>query len=391
MRDLFEPSNGHLVLIPRLVYAGLIRVQGTDYLGFRLMAALAVVLLVWALYLYARPRVGSVVALAPCLPLLLFGSSAGHVLVGNGFTVLFALSCGLAAFAIISDERRSAPWIACALLCLGVATYSVALPFVAGVAVYLVAQRRWEHLWVPAVPVVLYAAWWIWATSTSTSAESAVAVENLLVTPAWLFQLLGYALAGISGLAYDFGGGQTRTAVAVALAVVAICAYVKWLRSGRMAPGAAGALATFIALSAISVLVASFIRDPSDDRYLYPAAIVAVVVAVEAVAGRRLSTDVVVGLYVVAIVGLAANVLLLTHAADLQRDTTGPGMRTALGALELSQPNTNSDFIPKSVEGEDSLSVLPLAWDGKTIDGNPTEEYLSDSRAWIDRRFRGNN
>ena len=136
-------------MVTRLVYAALVEIQGTDYLAFRLLSALTVILLTWTVYLYARPRVGGALALAPCLPLLVFGSSAGHVLVGNGFTVLLAVSCGLGAFALVTRGGARA-LAACALLCLGVATFSVALAFLVGVAIYLIPQRDWRRLWIPA-------------------------------------------------------------------------------------------------------------------------------------------------------------------------------------------------------------------------------------------------
>ena len=72
------------------------------------------------------------------------------------------------------------------------------------------------------MPALLYVIWWFWATSAISSSDSTIAVENLLALPAWMFQLLGYALAAFSGLAYDFGGGEILPALAIALAVAGI-------------------------------------------------------------------------------------------------------------------------------------------------------------------------
>ena len=377
LRDALEPSNGHLVAVTRLVYAGLVEIQGTDYLAFRLLAAFSVLLITWVVYLYARPRVGPALALAPCLPLLVFGSSAGHVLVGNGFTILFALSCGLGAFALAIDGRRGAAIASCALLCIGIATYSVALAFVVGVAVYLVVRRDWRRLWVPGVPAVLYLIWWLWATSSVSSSDSAVAVENLLALPAWMFQLLGYALAAISGLGYDFGGGQILPALATTLAVAAVLGGVWWLHSHSVAPTALAAFATFVALSALAVLVASFIRAPDDSRYLYPAAVAVLAIVVETIRGRRPSPAVLVGVYSIVVVGAAANLLQLSNEGRVQRDTTTPGLRAALGGLELSQPSTDPAFDPQTSAGADAFSAIALAWD---LSRSPTANYLEVTR-----------
>jgi hypothetical protein len=379
LRDLLEPSNGHLILVSRLVYAGILDIQGTDYFVFRMLAALCVILITWVFYLYARPRVGPVVALAPCIPLLVFGSSAGHVLVGNGFTVLLALSCGLAAFALMAGDRPFAPMVACVLLCLGVATFSVALAFVVGVAVLIAAQRAWRRLWVPAIPAVLYFAWWLWASTsgTTSSSDDVIALDNLLVLPAWLFQLLGYTLAAFSGLAGGWGSEEFRPALAAALAVVGVGAYVWWLKDARPTPAAVGALATFVALSALGVLVASFIREPDDTRYLYPATIAVLAILVEALAGRRLPSRTVIGLYVVVAVSAAANILQLTNLSDFQRANSTPGLRAALGALELSTPSTDPNFAPEEFEGEGDVTAVTLAWDNGVFKESPTADYLS--------------
>ncbi len=75
-------------------------------------------------------------ALAPCLVLLVFGSDSLHVLTGNGFTVVGALGCGIGALLALERDDRGGDLGACALLCLGLATYTVALAFVAAIGVY---------------------------------------------------------------------------------------------------------------------------------------------------------------------------------------------------------------------------------------------------------------
>ena len=239
-------------MVTRLVYAALIEIQGTDY--FASPAALGLdrdPAHLDALYLYARPAGRRGPGAGPCLPLLAFGSSAGHVLVGNGFTVLLAVSCGLGAFALVTRERRSGSLAACALLCLGVATFSVALAFLAGVAIYLIAERDWRRLWIPAAPAFLDLVVVVLGDERGfQQRQHDRASKTCWRCRAWMFQLLGYALAAVSGLAYDFGGGEVLPALATTLAVAGIALGVWWLRSNRAQPRA-GPLrfATFVALS----------------------------------------------------------------------------------------------------------------------------------------------
>ena len=44
LRGAIEPYNGHLILVPRLVYSAILNLSGVDYLPFRLLASGAVVL-----------------------------------------------------------------------------------------------------------------------------------------------------------------------------------------------------------------------------------------------------------------------------------------------------------------------------------------------------------
>ena len=55
------------------------------------------------LFVYCKRRVGGLAALAPCLVLLVFGSDPLHALLGNGFTVVGSLGCGIGA--LLAVER----------------------------------------------------------------------------------------------------------------------------------------------------------------------------------------------------------------------------------------------------------------------------------------------
>ena len=157
-----EPHNGHFIFTTRVAYWAILELFGTDYLAFRLLT-LATVVLTAALFLaYAGRRIGKLPALALALLLLFFGSHPSHVMNGNGFTVLFAIACGLAALLLLERNDRGGDIGACALLCLGVATYTTGLPFVAGAAVaILLRDERWRRIWIVAVPVAIYFAWWL--------------------------------------------------------------------------------------------------------------------------------------------------------------------------------------------------------------------------------------
>ena len=377
LRDPLEPYNGHLVLTSRLVYAALLDLQGTDYIVFRGLAAASVALLAVLAYAYARPAVGSRVALAPAVALLVFGAAGIHVLAGNGFTVVSALCCGLGALLALRREDRVGDAIACVLLCLGVLTYTVALPFVAGAAVgVLLGRDGWKRAWVPLVPAVIYGAWFLWSLGQVRGADSEVSLWNLLTLPAWVFQSVAAVLQALAGLDYAFTGvGQAGTGIGALLAVAALAGLGWRLARGPMSAGLAVGLAVLLALMAIQALAAGFLRTPGIDRYLYPTAVAVFVVAVEAARGWRPGRRALIAVWAITAISVGANVSLLREFGQEYR-AVAQGVRATLSGVELAGSEVDPDFDPGAV---DSRSPLAFTWGSPVIDGSPTEAYLTAS------------
>ncbi|MGH2961466.1 MAG: hypothetical protein ACRDL3_04630, partial [Solirubrobacterales bacterium] len=206
---VFEPYIGHLIGTSRIVYAAALNVfGGADYLPFRVLTAGVVLLTAGLFFVFAKRRVGALVALAPTLVLLFYGSDSLHVLSGNGLTVLLSVAAGVGALIALDRGRPRSDLGACLLLCLAVGSYSVGLPFVAGAAVLiLLGPDRRRRAWVFVLPALLYVAWWAWANAGAESTtESNVAISNLLLAPDWALNSLASIGAAVTGLGYAFGG-----------------------------------------------------------------------------------------------------------------------------------------------------------------------------------------
>src|SRR5919106_3552379 len=122
---LFEPHNGHLVAGSRLIYKVGFEIFGTDYAGLRAFTVACVLILALVTFAYVKRRVGATVALAPALILLFFGTDYPHVLQGNGFGITIALSAGVGALLALERRDTTGDVLACALLCLGLAFYTI--------------------------------------------------------------------------------------------------------------------------------------------------------------------------------------------------------------------------------------------------------------------------
>ncbi len=374
LRDALTPYNGHLILTSRVLYKGVLATVGSDYLTFRLLVTATVLLASGLIYIYARRRIGAWAALAPSLVLLVFGADIVHVLAGNGITVLGALCCGLGALLALDREDRAGDIAACILLCLGVATFTVALAFVVGACVLILAgEDRWRRIWVALVPLCLYAAWWLWALQFPSSSEGLLTWSNLLLAPAWAFQSLAAALGALTGLDYSLtrasGGGIHAAGTALALAAVVGLA---WRMRRSIPAGLLVAIATGLALAAIEVTARGALT-PSTPRLLYPAAFVAIMIGVEAARGFHWSRRGLVVLFLVAAVGVTINIALLRENSALQR-LFAAGLRQDLAGLELAA-SAAPGFDPGTVLGGQSQLAIPFA-EASLLRSSPARSYL---------------
>ncbi len=370
-----EPHSGHLVLVSHLLYKLILETIGSDYLTFRLLTLFTVYLSVALLFVYARRRVGPWVALAPCLVLLFFGSDTGHILQGNGFTIMLAVACGL--LALLALERRSTfgDVVACFALCLGVITYTVALPFVVGAAAaILFTDRRWRRIWVVAIPVLVYLAWRVWILTEGLEvSRGGLSPTYIALLPAWTFQSLSGILNALSGLHYNFSGGG-------------------WLPPGAMA-GPAMALAFVVAIGwrisrgglstwfwvAITIAVAMFasqvlswipeVREPGTSRYLYPGAFVVILIMIEAARGYGISRTAFISIWAVALTGFLTNAAIIENSGSSLRERAG-GVKLEVTAANLI--NSAAPFLP----GPGAIPLADLvSQPGISIIGPAEQEY----------------
>jgi hypothetical protein len=379
--EAIHPHVGHLVLTTRVVYKALFEVFGASYLPFRLLGVATVLLTVGLLFVYLRRRVSPYVALAPCLVLLVFGSDVLHVLVGNAFGVLFAVSCGLAALLALEREDRRGDVAATVLLCLGVLTYTVALAFLAGAAILVLTQRRpSRRAWIFVIPILLYGAWFVWAATLASGPDSETTFSNILLLPSWAVQSLGAVLAALSGFDYAFEGSSAGIGVGPSLAILALVGVGARLGRGSLPASCWAAIAVLVALWGLGVLAAGGNRAPETPRYLFPAAVVVLMVAGGCLAGRRHPRSALVGLYAVAACGVAVNLFLLHDEGTKLRSAYAVQVKAAFAALDIAGDSARRNFDPPPVPGGQGViegqSPLKFPFGLTSIfDGEPVAAY----------------
>jgi len=337
LASYLDPHNGHLTLFPVIVYKLLLAIVGMRH--YWLYQAIEVSLHMLCgvlLYVLARRRLGPWLALAPAVLLLFMGSAYQDLLWPFQIAFLASMAGGLGALGFL--DRGAGPRAdagACALLLWSLSASSVGIPFLAAVAVLLIAQHAnpWRA-WVVVVPAVLYTLWYLgWGTSESPTSQS------LLGSTEYVADAAAGAVAGIAGLADSWGPP---------LAVATLIALLVRVRGRHAAPApmliaaAIGGLA-FWWLAAIA---RGDLTQPDSSRYLYVGAAFILLIASEAAAGAkpsRIELAGIAGLVVIAVVG---NVSLLRGAERSYR-SADESVQASLEAVQVAAPVVSPTFVPE--------------------------------------------
>jgi hypothetical protein len=315
--------NQHLLAVPIALYQLLFATVGlAHYWVFRLFLTLAHVACVAAVFAYARRRIGWA-ALPLTLPLLLLGSGFEYVMepVNFGFVTSIALSvCAL--LALDRDDRRGDA-LACASLVVALACSELALVFAVGILVeFLWGHRRLDRVWIPAVPLVLYAAWWLGYH------EPSMWRHNLTAVPSFAPDLAAGAVGGLPGLGIDWG----RPLLLVGVVVLGR----RLIRPGALTPRLAGLL---VAIGSFWLLVAlgrAQLAPASAGQYVYTGVVLIVLILAEALREVHVSPRALGIAGVVALFALVGNIRLLTDNENSLR-TASRIVPAELGALQVAR------------------------------------------------------
>ncbi len=339
----FAPHNGHLVLGGRLVFELLFRVAGTDYLVFRLAEVVGILVSVALFFALARRRAGPAIALAFSISLLFLGYANETFLWPFNLHTVYSLALGLGALLALERDDRRGDVAACLLLTLSVATLEVGLAFAVGIAVsVLLRADRVRRLWIFAVPIALYAAWWLWARRFG---QLETELANIHLIPRAVLEGSASVAGSLTGLNPTGSGapaGQTTvTTAGVVLAAVAVLALGLRLRRGGVPPTLWVSLAILLTYWA---QIAMGGREADSARYVLVGATMALLVAADAVRGLRLRPVVVGAVFVVVALALPANVAKLKDGRDAMLPEADAN-RTEYAMLDLVRAHVDPAFV----------------------------------------------
>lgn len=350
LETLFKPQNGHLIVIPLLIYKGLFATVGAgSHLPFQIATVvlhLAVALLFFQLI---RSRVSLAVAVGLTVLVALFGAGWDTVMGAYELPNLTGMAAGLGCLLALERRRPFADAAASLLLAIALASFSIGIAFGLGalLSILLGGRAQWRRAWIVVLPFALYGAWFVWARKFGQSEITAEALGGLF---SGIADQVAAICAGITGLFRAPGSAELATLVALrpewGYVLAPILAGLTVLHVRRRPPRSIrfwtilGTLLIYLALVAAGLDPA---RTPNASRYVYMGGILALLLVAELSRDVRWST--VTG----TIATLALTLALLANVSELRAggrlfEAEGATNRATLAALELSRQHVEPDF-----------------------------------------------
>jgi hypothetical protein len=347
---LLDPHARHLILGPALIYKAIQSTIGMESrVPYDIAAIAAFLASVVLLFIYIRRRVGDWVALAAVLPVLVMGTAYEDLLSAFQIGYFGAMAFGIAALLALERRGRHGDAIACAALVASLAFAEIALAFAVGVAVAIALQRGpWRRAWVPAVPLLLYAAWYpTFGQSGARLGPSGFSLHNVATSPPYILDGFASSVGSLLGVGTPelFGGtGGLEWGRALLIALVAVA--VAWVLRSR-SPRLIWVLVPLaIALSFWFLTAANFTfgRAPYASRYQYVGAVFVLMIAAELGSGWRPGWRAVLATLAVGAVAAIGNLQTL-HRAYRTLSESSQVVRGGLAGLEIAADRVDPDLV----------------------------------------------
>jgi hypothetical protein len=215
------------------------------------------------------------------------------------------------------------------------------LPFVVGVAVMLLWRRpNRSRAWVFAVPLALYAAWWLWALKFDSS--TALDADNFWLIPAYSAEALAVVLGTLTGLGATISGEGLNPTIQIepgwgrVLALVAVVAFAFRLSRRRIPIALVATLAILVLFWTLAALSLGPDRQPDESRYILPGLVLVILVGANAVSGLRIPLAARVAIWVVALIAVSTGIRQIHDGALFLRDYSERARATATGLEEAA-------------------------------------------------------
>jgi uncharacterized membrane protein len=310
-----QPHNDHLSLVPVAIYRALFATAGLDHYGpYRVLVVAAHLGCVLLTFVYARRRVGDLVALLAAASLLMLGPAWQNILWPFQIGWLISVAAGVGTLLALDRRDRAGDITAAGLLAIALGSSGVGVPFAIGAVIEVLLTRPRAKLWIVAVPLLPYAVWWkLYEKSEWAQIGHASGVAHPLLDGIWRAPSFAVAsaastmssLAGLGGNTGKLAGGPGTFLTYGPVLLLAAAVLVGWRlhQLGRVPARVLTLGAIAVSFWVFTAITRGALGEPYTSRYLYVGGIVMLLLAVELLQGIRLTT---VALAVIGVAVLAA-------------------------------------------------------------------------------------
>jgi uncharacterized membrane protein len=347
---IMRPHGEHIVVLPVLIYKGLLATVGMDSaLPYRGVAIALLLLSAALLFVFLRRRVGDWPALAATTIVLFLGAAWEDLLWSFQMTYFGSVAFGLAALLALEREDRRGEAAATVLLVVSILFSSLGLSFTIAAAVHvlLLGERR-RRLYVFLVPLGVYALWWL---GWGHTAESTVSIDTIARTPLYVLTGIAAAVGSATGLSNSAITSGDHLVWARPLAIVLIGLGAWRLHRRDRVPHwfwVVLALAgSFWILAGLNQMPG---READASRYQYLGVVFVFMLAAEVLRpelqrGLRIGTKALVLIGIVIAFSLASNLRDLRAAANHTYHPISRLEKAGLGSLDIAEATVEPGFV----------------------------------------------
>jgi hypothetical protein len=357
--NLLRPHNEHIVLIPVSIELFFLHVFGMssalpEYLLMIAMTLAAAVLF----FVYAQRRVGPWLALMGTTLLLFIGPAWSDLLWPFELAFVGSVLFGLAMLLALDRDDTRGDVLACVFLAVAAGFSSLGIAFMAAAAVNLFQRRRERGLrraWFVAIPVALFALWYL---GWGHDAESHLSLRNVLDSPRYVLEGMAVSLESLLGLSKAPIEGPPETVLGWGeplLILALVLLVIQQIRRPGFSPGfwpVLAATATNWFLTAFNYIPG---REPSTGRYMYAAGVFTLLLAVELLRDVRVSRKALAIMGAVTVAAVASNIHFFRDGSDWLKNQSVL-TKADLAGIEIARNRVAPEFeLAPSIAGTPSL------------------------------------
>jgi hypothetical protein len=342
LETLFAPQNGHLIILPRLIYKAMFATFGTSsHLPYQAVSVVFHLIVAAIFFQLVRTRVQLVVAVALTVLVAFFGACWDTLIGAYELPNLTGMAGGMGMLLALQRRTRGGDIAACLLLAASLASFSVGIAFGLGalISIWLGGRSQWHRVWVVLVPGALYVAWFIWARKFGQTEVTAESISAIFSGAADQMAAISAAITGLFRVPGSVGLPvvlEIRPDWGYPLALIfagLIALHVRRTPRSIYFWTVVATLVIYLALVAVGLSPA---RTPDSGRYVYLGGILSLLLVAEL--AREIKWTTAMGVVATIVFGLSlmANVADLRAGGQLFR-AEGETNRATLAALELAR------------------------------------------------------